>query len=249
MLEWALAQNWPIRLNPTKATHQTIMRNAILAAALVLGFSARASADDLAQLSPPQKDAVPPAAAPQREAGYGKTDGLIPGMLIGPKLSLVNLPTPGVGVEAKFLGNLLGASFDYGLIPDITVSDVTVGMHAWNVGAKIYPFRGSFFVGALYGNRSFTGSKTDTSTGTPLKAAVDVSSTYVAPELGWRWVWNSGFFMGMDLGWQFVTSSKVTLTAPAGISQGTVDDVQKKGNDIGKAGLPVIGLLQVGFFL
>jgi hypothetical protein len=221
------------------------LRHLILAA-LVAGIAARASAQEPAPAQAPQSAAVP-TPAPQVQTGYGKSEGLIPGVLIGPKLALVNLPTPGFGVEAKFAGNLLGASFDYGLIPDITITDVTVGMHAWNVGAKIYPFRGSFFLGALYGNRNFTGSKVDASTG--LKAAVDISSTYIAPELGWRWVWNSGFFLGMDLGWQFVTSSSVTLTAPGGISQQTVNDVQSKGNDIGKAGLPVLGLLQVGFFL
>jgi hypothetical protein len=222
------------------------MRNLVLVAALAAGLAAPAAADDVAPA--PQQSAVAAAPAPQqRETGYGKTDGLIPGVLIGPKLSLVNLPTPGLGVEAKFLDNLLGASFDYGFIPDITISDVTVGMHAWNVGAKVYPFRGAFFLGALYGSRSFTGSKVDTGTG--LKANVDISSNYIAPELGWRWVWQSGFFLGMDFGWQFVTSSTVTLTAPAGISQQTVNDVNSKGNDIGKAGLPVLGLLQVGFFL
>jgi len=118
---------------------------------------------------------------------YGKAEGIIPGMVFGPKLSLVNLPTPAFGVEAKFM-NLVGVGF----IPDVTLSNVTVGMKNWSIGAKVYPFHGSFFLGAAFGGRSFTGSKIDDSTGTPLKAAVDVSSTYLAPEIGWRWVWNSG---------------------------------------------------------
>ncbi|HYS79905.1 MAG TPA: hypothetical protein VEM76_04315 [Anaeromyxobacteraceae bacterium] len=167
---------------------------------------------------------------------------------LGPKLSLVNLPTPAFGVEAKFM-NLVGASFDYGFIPDVTLSNVTVGMKNWSIGAKVYPFHGSFFLGAAFGGRSFTGSKIDDSTGTPLKATVDVSSTYLAPEIGWRWVRNSGFFMGMDLGWQFVVSNSTTLTAPAGVSQSTRQDVQDKGNQLGRSGLPILGLLQVGFFL
>ncbi len=179
---------------------------------------------------------------------YGKAEGIIPGMVFGPKLSLVNLPTPAFGVEAKFM-NLVGASFDYGFIPDVTLSNVTVGMKNWSIGAKVYPFHGSFFLGAAFGGRSFTGSKIDDSTGTPLKATVDVSSTYLAPEIGWRWVGNSGFFMGMDLGWQFVVSNSTTLTAPAGVSQSTRQDVQDKGNQLGRSGLPILGLLQVGFFL
>lgn len=226
------------------------MRNVILAAALALTASTRASADDLPQASPPQKDAVPPAAAPQREAGYGKTDGLVPGLLIGPKLSLLNLPTlGGIGIEVKAL-NLVGASFDYGLIPDITVSNVTAGMTNWSVGAKVYPFRGSFFLGAAYGNRTFHGTVVDNSTGTNLSGRVDVSSSYLAPEIGWRWVWNSGFYMGMDLGWQFVLSDTVTKSANFNLlDPAKQKDLNDATDKVGTAGLPIIGLLQVGFFL
>src|SRR5689334_3096649 len=43
-----------------------------------------------------------------------KTEGLIPHVLVGPKLG-VTLPAPSLGVEVKAF-RWLGASFDYGLI-------------------------------------------------------------------------------------------------------------------------------------
>jgi hypothetical protein len=189
--------------------------------------------------------AIAIAASARAGEDYGKAEGVLPHAVIGPKLMLLQFPAPGVGVEAKAF-NLVGASFDYGLIPDVNVGGVSVGLHNWSLGARVYPFRGAFFAGVAMGNRSFHGSKTDTSTGTPVKAKATVSSTFLAPEIGWRWVWESGLFLGMDLGWQFVLSDTLTLEAN-GASVGTQQDVQDQADQLGRAGLPVLGLLQVGW--
>ncbi|HET6439813.1 MAG TPA: hypothetical protein VFG59_17235 [Anaeromyxobacter sp.] len=174
-----------------------------------------------------------------------KTEGVIPGVLIGPKLGLVSFPTPTVGVEAK-LWRVLGLSFDYGLVPDFKLKDVTVGWTNWAAGARLFPFRGSFFVGALYGERSLTLKERDKSTG--LKASARLNSTYLAPELGWRSLWNSGFFMGLDLGWQFVTHKKERLTIPSGYDVDKEKDVHRDADRVAKAGIPVLGLLQIGWY-
>lgn len=179
-------------------------------------------------------------------ADSGKTEGIIPHAVIGPKLLILNFPAPGFGVEAKALG-LFGFSLDYGLVPDVDVGGVKVGYDTWSVGARVYPFRGAFFAGAAVGGRSFRASKIDTSTGTPVKAKAKVSSSFIAPEIGWRWVWDSGLFLGMDLGWQFVVSDRVRLEAN-GASLSTQQDVEDQGDRIGKAGLPVLGFLQLGWF-
>ncbi len=234
----------------------TWVRPVSIAAALVATFAAPASAEDLEQAPAPGIATAQAPAIPRTERGYGKTEGLIPGVLVGPKLSIVNLPSPAVGLELKTLDNLIGASFDYGLIPDITISNASAGFSNWSVGAKVYPFRGRFFLGALYGSRSFHASATDSSGPTALTAKIDISSAYVAPEIGWRFVWNSGLFMGLDLGWQFVLSHSTTLTLPSSIPasqqasfEDTKKDVTDAGDKIGSAGLPIIGLVQVGFFL
>ncbi|HSB18886.1 MAG TPA: hypothetical protein VLD85_02635 [Anaeromyxobacteraceae bacterium] len=185
-------------------------------------------------------------AARAGDPGYGKPEGVLPHAVLGPKVMLVSFPAPGFGVEAKAL-NLVGVSFDYGFIPDVSVSGVSVGLTSWSLAARVYPFRGAFCAGVALGSREFHGSKTDASTGTPVKAKATVTSTFVAPEIGWRWVWSSGLFLGMDLGWQFVLSDRATLEAN-GASVGTQQDVQDQADRIGKAGLPVLGLLQLGWF-
>lgn len=199
---------------------------------------------------PTLADAAPVCAPcdPSPEPSAAKSEGLIPGLLIGPKLSLVNLPIPAVGLELKAL-NLFGASFDYGFIPTVNVSDVKATARTWNAAAKVYPFRGSFFLGAAVGRRVLTAKKRDFDGQTfqSIDARLDVTTTFVAPEIGWRWVWGRGFFMGMELAWQFPLSNRVTLS-PGTMSdsvRGDLEDIR----DVARRGLPSLGLLQLGWFL
>jgi hypothetical protein len=207
-----------------------------IAAALVLAAATPALAQGAS--------AVPPAPA------YGKSEGLLPGMVIGPKLSLLRVPAPGFGVEAKFQ-NVFGLSLDFNFIPTTTIEDVSARYGDVSLGAKWYPWRGAFFLGAALGRRTFEASAEDDTTvpGRTLEASAEVSSTYLAPGLGWRWVWQSGFFMGMDLGWQIILSSDTTLDIPSEIaSTSDAQDVRDASDDLGELGFPIVGLLQLGWF-
>ena len=188
------------------------------------------------------------AAAPalaEEPSGYGKTQGAIPGILIGPKVNLVALP-PGVGLEAKLLGNSLGLAFDLGFVPPTTISNAKVSWTDWSLAARYYPWAARFYVGAALGSRSFTAKATDDVTG--LEAKADVTSRYVAPEIGWKFVWESGFFLGIDLGYQIILSKKTTFDIPGGIDPGKSQDVTDASDDLGKIGLPILTLVQLGYF-
>jgi len=175
-----------------------------------------------------------------------KTEGVIPGILFGPKLSLISFPNPGAGLEVKIFRHF-GASFDYDFLPDITVSNVTVSSHVWNVAAKVYPFGGAFHAGLAVGAYRFQGRTVDNSTGTPLTGTVAISSTFIAPQVGWRWVWGSGFFMATDVGWAFPLSFDTQLDAPAQVPSQTLTDIRNSANKWVKVGLPLVGFLQLGW--
>jgi hypothetical protein len=189
--------------------------------------------------------ALAPSTRGDEPGGYGKTQGLLPGVLVGPRLNVVSLP-PGVGVDVKTLGNALGLSLDVGIVPKVHVGQVHVSWSDLSVGAKFYPWRGRFYLGARAGSRSFRASAQDTSTG--LEAKADVTSTYLAPELGWRFVWDSGVYMGLELGYQIVLATKETLDIPGSVDPTKQKDVRDAADQIGKIGLPILTLLQVGWF-
>jgi hypothetical protein len=221
-------------------------------AALVSVVVASAAAAQSAEALPAPVRAPTLIGAPRpsvRAPGYGKPEGLIPGVLVGPKAALVPFPgLLGAGVEAKFL-NLVGVSVDYSFFPRVTIADVKASYSDVCVAARVFPWRRSLFVGVALGYRDFAGKQTDAATKQEFE--VDVQSLYLAPEIGWRFVWSSGFFMGLDLGYQFILSPKTTFTQPAQVnvlSQTTRKDVEDFGDQFGKIGLPIVSLLQFGFF-
>lgn len=195
---------------------------------------------------PEQRAPEPPGSTDDRGP---KTEGVIPHVLIGPRLSLITLPTPSIGLELKAF-RYLGASFDYGFIPEVHVSDVRAKFSTWNVGAKLYPFGGVFFVGAALGHYEFTARSTGTDdrTGTAVQTRATVSSTFLAPQLGFRWVGSSGFFTAFDLGWAFPLNYESTLDAPSAADAGTAKDIRENADEYVKKGIPLLGFLGLGWF-
>ncbi|HET8938394.1 MAG TPA: hypothetical protein VFN67_33350 [Polyangiales bacterium] len=60
------------------------------------------------------------------------------------------LGTIGIGVRASY-GDYLGASLDYQALPTINFSKFSIGTGMFSATARVYPFKGKFFVGAGFG--------------------------------------------------------------------------------------------------
>jgi hypothetical protein len=167
-----------------------------------------------------------------------KVSGIIPGVLIGPRLS-VAVPTPTLGAEVKIL-RYLGASFDYGFFPKIDISGVGVSYSMWNVAARVYPWGGAFFVGAVFGHYGVEA----TATVAQGSGAVRASSTFVGPQIGARWIQPNGFFVGVDLAWAFPLGYSSEATPDP---TGTTLSVKETADRYLKNGIPLVGLVSVGW--
>lgn len=186
--------------------------------------------------------------------GYGKVEGIAGPVTFGPSVSLLGFPHPlEVALESKYR-DYFGFQGTYGFIPEISIKDVKAKMNAWDVRLRWFPFNGAFYVGAGYGQQTVEGSKTQVILGTSTTASVKVENKFFTPQLGWRWTWESGFFMGLDLGWQFAKDADTSVSSNANAliqaqPQYTtlVNDVKKYGNDYGNKGLPSFTLLHFGF--
>lgn len=174
----------------------------------------------------------------ERGSAAPRDSGLIPGVLIGPRLS-VAVPTPTLGVEAKVL-RYFGLSFDYGLFPKIDISNVSVSYEMWNVAARVYPWGHTFFVGAVYGHYGVEAvGSTPQGTG-----SVRASSTFLGPQIGARWIQPSGFFVGVDLAWAFPLSySSEASPDPSG----TTASIKQTVDRYVQNGIPLVGLVSVGW--
>ena len=170
-----------------------------------------------------------------------KTAGLIPYVLIGPKISLLTLPSPGVGVEVK-IWQLVGLSAEYGFVPRINISGVDYQYGSWQGSLKIFPFRGAFFIGGVVGKYRFIASQKN---GDLTTSETTVESTYLGPQLGWRWVSRSGFFTGMDFAYGFSLKYASTLTPPNG--NGTPAEIKRNADKYLEKGIPLLGFFQLGW--
>ncbi len=167
-----------------------------------------------------------------------KQSGFIPGVLIGPRLT-VAVPTPTLGVEVKIL-RFVGASFDYGLFPKLTISGVDVSYSMWNVAARVYPFGDVFFVGAVYGHYGVEATAT-VAQGT---GSVRASSDFLGPQIGARWIQPSGFFLGIEAAWAFPLAYRSEASPDP---TGTTTSVKETADRYLKNGIPLVGLVSVGW--
>jgi len=111
---------------------------------------------------------------------------------------------------------------------------------AWEVALRIYPLRGTFFLGVGAGQQVLDASVTDKTSLIPVGGSARVQSWVLTPRIGWQWVWSSGFAMGLDFGVQFVVGHTEDVFLPPG----TTPDVEQDIRDIVHFGstvpLPVI---------
>ncbi len=192
-----------------------------------------------------------PVVADGAESGGGSRD-----FVIGPKVSLA-VPIPlRVGLEAKWQ-NMIGASFDYGILPSLSFDDVTIKGSNWNIAARFYPFFESFFVGVGFGKQTLKGLKVDTINGQAVTATADYSQTILIPHIGWRRVFAGGFFFGTELGVQLPISKAFTITTDRPDVEAAfptqTNDLKNSANvqadKYGDIPLPWVGIIQFGIFL
>jgi hypothetical protein len=192
----------------------------------------------------PQAAAPAPAA---KDDGY-RTEGLIPGVLIGPKVSATLLFPPNVmvGAELRVIG-YIGASFEYGVFPrNQTIQGYTGEIRSWSAGLRAYPFRGAFFVGAVLGNYDVTLSQTVSGYPQSQTVTLNVSSMYLGPQIGWKWTWDFGLFLGLNLGYGFSLDYQSKLT-PAQVYGTDLTTIQQNADKYLKPGVPILTLLEIGF--
>ena len=189
---------------------------------------------------------------------YGKTSGLLGPVVLGPKVT-VGLPLPlRFGLEGKW-DNLVGFSFDYGFFPKLTFDDVSIYASSWAIAARYYPWQRAFYLGLAFGSQTLTGTKTEVFSGESITATADYSTPFLTPQIGWRWCFASGFFLGMELGVQLPISKSFTVSTDREDlnSNSTFEteitrlknEANAEADKYGSTALPLLALVQFGFFL
>ena len=167
-------------------------------------------------------------------------------MLFGPKVTATLLFPPNVmvGLELRGIG-YIGASFEYGVFPqNQEAGGYNLKIKTWSAGLRWYPWAGAFFVGAVLGNYDVSASQSVNATQV---ATLQVKSTYLGPQIGWKWAWDFGLFLGLNFGYGFSLDYQSTLTQPPLASSSDLQTAQENADKYLKSGVPILTLLELGF--
>ena len=220
------------------------------AVALLVLFSATASA---------QPSSPDGAAQPSRETGLatsgpkgdrpakGNTDsGLLGPVRIG-AFGGVGFPWP-VSVEGMVkIGGIVGLGLEYGVLPQVTVSNVTASLSAIDADIRVFPMKNGFFVGVAVGRQQLdVAANVALPEGLgSLAEQVSVESWFVNPRIGFLWTLSWGLTLGMNAGVQIPVASNVTSTIPTELIAGQT--VMNVAHALGSEVLPTVNLLRLGF--
>jgi hypothetical protein len=215
-----------------------------------------------------------PAPLPTRPAVVDKTE---PFPNLGPTFS-IEVPHPlFLDLEKRWNKSFSSAIGLGGFKLTVNTSSIPVALGIGAVDGRFrwHPFEGAFFIGVMVGYQSIWASGQDSipvsgsvpglgsvSTTANIIASVNVSGLYAAPHIGWLWVWDSGFTLGAELGWQFDFASSTSIQTSGATDQDQLlvdlaklttqyqnlqTQVQNAGNQIGNTGFPYFCLIRVGY--
>ncbi len=181
-----------------------------------------------------------------------------PGVRVGALLGIISVPRP-INLELSLKPNdLLGFGIGYSMFPPIEINKVKAGIQAFNAVGRVFPFKGAFYLGVGFGYQMVDIEATDEIDGDEVTATVEESNFFITPQVGWLWIWDSGFALGINAGVQFALSSdpKVTLTdargreirGPNDEEEELQDDVKNIGELVADIPIPAVDLLKLGFY-
>ncbi len=138
---------------------------------------------------------------------------------------------------------LVGA--EYSVLPMMNIGGVDTRLSAVAIDARVFPFRGGFFIGVRGGRQamSLTGTLDLGALGATTES-LDVSTWFVNPRVGFLWTWKPGLVVGIDAGLQLPVSVTSTTTLDTGL--GIESTLTRAGDTFGRAILPTVDLLKIG---
>lgn len=198
-----------------------------LAALTLVLYGGSARADDAQERPPADRPA-------ESESHHALRIGALAG---------VGFPRP-LAFEAMIkLGDTLGLGAEYGLLPQVDLGGVRTSMWSLAGDARIFPFRGAFFVGLRAGRQHVDANTTITVA--PYGSATEalaLDSFFLNPRLGFLWTWDEGFTLGIDAGVQIPVAVSTTSSLPIALVPGASHTV----DSVGGALLPTVDLLRIG---
>jgi len=196
---------------------------------------------------PPGKPADHPVEETSVSAGKRRADHLSYGALVG-----VGFPRPLAAEGIVRIERAVMLGVEYSALPQISISNVKASCWAIAGDARVFPFRGPFFLGLRVGEQHATAEASLSAYGYTVPASLSVDTVFLDPRLGFLWTWDPGIALGIAAGVQIPLSSNASSelgATPSAVATGAASARQSLENvasSIGQTTLPTVDLLRVG---
>lgn len=172
----------------------------------------------------------------------GDDDALGVGVLGG-----IGFPRP-LAIEAVVgLGKTVMLGAEYSFLPKTTISSVNARIWAAAADVRVFPFRGSFFIGLRGGFQQITADATLSAANVgSYTETMEVGTWFVNPRIGFLWVWKP-FALGIDAGAQIPISTSVSRSSLLALADPQLDArITSATDSLGRTVIPTVDLLRVG---
>lgn len=164
----------------------------------------------------------------------------------------------GVGAPSIFsgeglakIGDWVGLAGDYGASPSITMpignGGATISQTTVSAGARVFPFRGAFFLGGSVGQQSVNAKVTQSAQGQTGGANFSTSTLFIEPQIGFLYRSSFGLAIGCDVGLEIPVSAHGQSSVSEGMPlPGPLSQAMTYAE---KGPIPAVNLLRLGYVL
>ncbi len=186
------------------------------------------------------------------EAPASEHEGALGALRIG-ALAGAGFPSAVSGQIVLKLAGWVGATASYGATPSVSVPvapGTTLSQRGFSATARVYPFRGAFFVGVGGGQSVVSSQSSATTQGAYAQNRMQATTAYVVPELGLLHRFSFGLAIGADVGVQIpVASHSATTSSLNGSIASTPSELRDAMAFVATKPIPVLNFLRLGYVL
>jgi hypothetical protein len=208
--------------------------------AVTVSTSAYAAAEP--EAAPPQTPKVDQSSS-SMETSDQDADAFRLGVIGG-----IGFPRP-LALEAMVkIDRVVALGLEYSLLPKASFGGVDARLWGLAADARVFPFRGAFFVGLRAGRQVIDARATvDVASYGSFSESARAETWFVNPRAGFLWTWRSGFTVGLDAGVQIPLSNTRSSSLPAGLPIDVDSTIASIVGPFGGSVTPTVDLLRIGF--
>jgi hypothetical protein len=166
-------------------------------------------------------------------------------------LAGVGAPSIFSGEALAKIGDWVGLTGDYGTAPSISLpignGGATISQTTVSAGARVFPFRGAFFIGGAVGQQSVNAKVTQSAQGQTGGANFSTSAIFIEPQIGMLYRTSFGLAIGCDVGLEIPVTARGQSSVTDGVPlPGALSQAMTYAE---KGPIPSVNLLRLGYVL